>query len=98
MGKLPKIICVWFSVLCMQYCAFALEYENTADNPRLVNLSEKQHQYLRSMEKRRFGRAYEYENSIDRIERLEIEYFDVSNFETSNVTNMRGMFIECRKL
>ncbi len=76
MGKLPKIICVWFSVLCMQYCAFALEYENTADNPRLVNLSEKQHQYLRSMEKRRFGRAYEYENSIDRIERLEIEYFD----------------------
>jgi hypothetical protein len=56
--------------------AFCSEYENTADNPRLVNLSEQQYQYLRSMEKRRFGRAYECENSIDRIERLEIEYFD----------------------
>lgn len=76
MGKLPKIILIWFYVLCLNSLAIAFEYENTSDNPRLVNLSEKQFQYLRSMEKRRFGRAYEYENSIDRIERLEIEYFD----------------------
>ena len=55
---------------------FSLEYENTADNPRLINLSEKQFQYLREMEKRHYGRTFEYENSIDRIERLEIDYFD----------------------
>ena len=76
MGKLPKYLFVWFLVLCLHCNAIAFEYENTADNPRLVNLSEQQYQYLRSMEKRRFGRAYEYENSIDRIERLEREYFD----------------------
>ncbi len=76
MGKLPRILLVLFSFLILNNCAFSLEYEDTANNPRLVNLSEKQFEYLRSMEKRHYGRAFEYENSIDRIERLEIDYFD----------------------
>ena len=28
----------------------------------------------------------------------ELEYLDLSNFNTSNVTDMTGMFIECYKL
>ena len=33
-----------------------------------------------------FGRCYE------------LEYLDLSNFDTSNVTNMISMFVECNKL
>ena len=28
----------------------------------------------------------------------ELEYLDLSNFYTSNVTNIRGMYNECKKL
>ena len=28
----------------------------------------------------------------------ELEYLDLSNFDTSNVTNMNGMFFKCNKL
>ncbi len=50
--------------------------ENTADNPRLVNLSPQQYKALEMMEKRLYKRTFDYENNIDRIERLEIRFFD----------------------
>ena len=28
----------------------------------------------------------------------ELEYLDLSNFDTSNVTTMRNMFVKCNKL
>ena len=50
--------------------------ENTADNPRLVNLSPDQYRALDVIEKRLYGNSFGFENSIDRIERLEMDFFD----------------------
>ena len=77
MGFLPKqicILCIIISSLFTSVCA--LEIENTADNPRLVNLCPEQFRALKMVEKRVFNNSFEDENTVDRIERLELAMFD----------------------
>ena len=75
MGRLPKKdICVWLVILIfITNSAFALEIENTADNPRLVNITVQQKKMLKMMEERLYNNSFEFENNIDRIERLELD-------------------------
>ena len=54
----------------------ALKIENTADNPRLVNLSPEQFRCLDVIEKRVYGKSYWDANPVDRVERLEADLFD----------------------
>ena len=77
MGFLRKglIIFIVMPFFCIS-SAFSLEIENTADNPRLVNLCPEQFRALKMIEKRIYSNCFEYENTIDRIERLEIDLFD----------------------
>ena len=77
MGVLPKKLCVF--ILLLYFCsfpAFSLEIENTADNPRLVNLCPEHLRSLKMMEKRLYSNSFEFENNIDRIERLELDLFN----------------------
>lgn len=77
MGFLPKKICIIFVFLSLFFLpVFSLEIENTADNPRLVNLCPEQFKALKMIEKRIYSNSFEFENSIDRIERLELDLFD----------------------
>lgn len=77
MGKLPKIIFTGITMLFfIPYSAFAFEYENTADNPRLVNLAPQQFKALDTIEKRVFSNSFDEENTMDRIERLELQLFN----------------------
>lgn len=77
MGYLPKQVCILgIIILSFFSCANALEIENTADNPRLVNLCPEQFRALKMVEKRVFSNSFEDENTIDRIERLELAMFD----------------------
>ena len=76
MAKVPKIIFVWILIIFMPCSAMSFQYENTADNPRLINLSPEQHKALNRIEKRLYGNTFEFENSLDRIERLEMDFFD----------------------
>ena len=77
MGKLPKILIIWLILRCFTpYSAYALEIENTADNPRLVNLTLQQFKALEVMEKRLYRMTFDDDNNMDRIERLELDYFD----------------------
>ena len=57
-------------------CETKLNIENTALNPRLVNLAPEQFKALEIMEKRLYKTIYDNDNNIDRIERLELEYFN----------------------
>ncbi len=76
MGRLPKFFFVWFLVLFfIPYSGFAFELENTADNPRLVNLTPQQFRALDTIEKRIYNNSFYNENTIDRIERLELDLF-----------------------
>ena len=76
MGYLPKKICLWmFIIIFMPLSAFALDIENTADNPRLVNLTPQQFKALDNIEKRIYSNAFPTENTIDRLERLEMDLF-----------------------
>lgn len=79
MGKLPKflpILFVWLTIIFfVPYSTLAFEYENTADNPRLVNLTPQQFKALDTIEKRIYSNAFSYENTIDRLERLELDLF-----------------------
>ena len=61
---------------CIQCSVFSLEIENTADNPRLVNLTPQQFKALDMVEKRLYNNKFDFENSIDRIERLELDIFN----------------------
>lgn len=77
MGKLPKILIIWLVLWCFTpNSAYALEIENTADNPRLVNLTLQQFKALEVMEKRLYRMTFDDDNNMDRIERLELDYFD----------------------
>ncbi len=76
MRRVPKSFFIWSVILCIQCCALGFEYESPANNPRLVNLSPQQHKSLKVIEKRVLKKSYEGENTVDRIERLEIELFD----------------------
>ena len=76
MGKLPQRLCLWLVLLFfIPYSCIAFEIENTADNPRLVNLSPEQHRDLATIEKRIYSNSFPYENTIDRLERLEMDLF-----------------------
>lgn len=77
MGFLPKKFCLFLVILFFIPCSvFSLEIENTADNPRLVNLTPQQFRALDMVEKRIYSNTFSYENTIDRIERLELDIFD----------------------
>lgn len=52
-----------------------LEIENTADNPRLVNITEQQLKALSTIEKRIYSNSFPAQNTIDRLERLELDLF-----------------------
>ncbi len=76
MAKMPKKISLCFTVLIIiPYFCFAFEIENTADNPRLVNITKQQLKALSTIEKRIYEKSYQGENTIDRLERLELELF-----------------------
>ena len=76
MGVLPKSFCLYlFILLFIPFSAFALDIENTADNPRLVNLTPQQYKALDNIEKRIYSNACPYDNTIDRLERLEMDLF-----------------------
>ena len=77
MAKLPKIFIIWFTLWCFSpYSIYGLDIENTADNPRLVNLTMQQFKALEVMEKRLYRMTFDDDNNMDRIERLELDYFD----------------------
>lgn len=77
MGKMPKLLFVWIVVLFfIPYTTCALEYENTANNPRLVNLTPQQYRTLDNIEKRIYSKTYWGENTVDRVERLELDLFN----------------------
>ncbi len=85
MGKLPKIFIVWlvlFTVSASSYAEDEIIYigkdigiENTMDNPRLVNLTPQQYRALDTIEKRIYNNSFNFENTMDRIERLEMDLF-----------------------
>ncbi len=77
MGRVPKICFVWLVIIIfMPSCgAYNFEIENTADNPRLVNLTPQQFKTLDTIEKRIYSNSFSFENTIDRIERLELDFF-----------------------
>lgn len=76
MAKMPKkfSICLVI-ILVFPYICFAFEIENTADNPRLVNITKEQYRALATIEKRIYKHSYPEENTIDRLERLELDLF-----------------------
>ncbi len=76
MGYLPKrlLLCI-FIMLFSHYSAFSLDIENTADNPRLVNITPEQYKALGNIEKRIYSNSFPYENTVDRLERLEMDLF-----------------------
>lgn len=77
MGRVPKIFIVSYIYLFFScFSVYGLEIENTADNPRLVNLTLQQFKALEVMEKRMYKKTYDDDNNMDRIERLELSYFD----------------------
>ena len=75
MAKLPKIVIVLFILLTFSP-VYGLEIENTADNPRLINLAPSQFKALDVMEKRIYNTTFDDDNNLDRIERLEMDYFN----------------------
>ena len=77
MAVLPRKIFILFLILFNVFSSInALEIENTADNPRLVNLCPEQFRALKMVEKRVFSNSFEDENTIDRIEKLELRLFN----------------------
>ena len=76
MGKLPQLFIICF-ILFLSFTSTSLssEFENTADNPRLVNLAPEQFRTLDMIEKRIYGNSFAYENTMDRIESLELDLF-----------------------
>ncbi len=86
MGKLPKFFIVWCVIISffnsfafaendIVYLGKDVEIENTQDNPRLVNLTPQQYKTLDTIEKRIYSNSFAFENTIDRLERLEMDLF-----------------------
>ena len=68
MVKVPKFLFVWIVILFFApYYTYAFEYENTADNPRLVNLCPEQYRTLDNIEKRIYNKTYYGENTVSSI-------------------------------
>lgn len=78
MGRLPKYLLVQVLIILIfvPFNAAAFEYENTADNSKLVNLTPSQFKVLDTIEKRIYSNAFSYDNTIDRLERLELDLFN----------------------
>lgn len=77
MAKMPKKIIIWIiSIIFIPFSVCAFEIENTADNPRLVNITAQQYKALDTIEKRIYNNSFYQENTMDRIERLELELFN----------------------
>ncbi len=78
MGRLPIFLFVQILIIFMffPYNTYAFEYENTADNPKLVNLTVQQFKALENIEKRIYSNSFSFDNTIDRIERLELDLFN----------------------
>ena len=72
---IKRIVCLFIFILINFNQVHALDIENTADNPRLVNLSPQQYKTLNTLEKRIYRTTFDDDNNIDRIERLELDYF-----------------------
>ncbi|MCD7879878.1 MAG: hypothetical protein LUG16_08100 [Candidatus Gastranaerophilales bacterium] len=92
MGGLPKkIFLCTLLIIFINGSSFALEIENTADNPRLVNITKEQKRYLKTMEKRLYNNSFEFENNIDRIERLELDLMNgiQKGSATQRIKNLR---------
>ncbi len=76
MGKLPKIFYIVFvCVIFSSSLVFSFELENTADNPRLVNIAPEQMHELSVIENRIYGNSFKGQNTLERIERLEMDLF-----------------------
>ena len=77
MDRVPKIFFVWLTIIIFTpFClGYDFEIENTADNPRLVNLTPQQFRALDTIEKRIYSNSFSFENTIDRLERLELDLF-----------------------
>ena len=54
-----KKIIIVISILIIPNMVFSFEIENTADNPRLVNITKQQLKDLKNVEKRIFDKSYE---------------------------------------
>ena len=70
-----KKIIIVISILIIPNFVFSFEIENTADNPRLVNITKQQLKDLKNVEKRIYDKSFENENTVDRLERLELDLF-----------------------
>ncbi len=76
MTKLKKSFILLSMYLLISLNGYALDIENTADNPRLVNLTPQQFRTLDMIEKRIYENSFGWENTMDRIERLEMDLFN----------------------
>ncbi len=76
MTELKKSFILLFMCFLIPAGCYALDIENTADNPRLVNLTPQQFRTLDMIEKRIYDNSFGWENTMDRIERLELDLFD----------------------
>ncbi len=76
MGVSPKLFIVSLILIFYGFLpANCSEFENTMDNPRLVNLAPEQFRALDMVEKRIYGNSMGWENTMDRIENLEMDLF-----------------------
>ncbi len=75
MGRLPKLFIVCCILFFSATVGYSSEFENTADNPRLINLAPEQFRALDMVEKRVFGNTFAWKNTLDRIENLELQLF-----------------------
>lgn len=77
MGKKPLKIFVFISTIFISsFSVYAYEFENTMDNPRLVNLTPRQFHSLEVIEKRIYNNTFREADTMDRIERLELDLFN----------------------
>lgn len=73
--KAKKLFVLISTIFVFSISSFAYEIENTADNPRLVNLTPRQFHSLEVIENRIYNNTFREDNTMDRIERLELDLF-----------------------
>lgn len=96
MANLKKSFII-FVCFFLPAVSFALDIENTADNPRLINLSPQQFRTLDMIEKRIYSNSFGWENPLDRIERLELDLFD--EIQTGNpIQRLNTLRLESTKI
>lgn len=82
-GSLVGMFKVFLNVLLfvfiftfLRVSSLSFEIENTADNPRLVNITKQQLKDLANVEKRIYGNSFAFDNTVDRLERLELDIYE----------------------